>query len=318
MRSVRGRDSIHLSRWLLAVALAALAAATPAVAASPKVTVIASSSEQIYAAQAWQDRVIWSTAADSLYTVGSSGAPERVLLTASAETGKPNFLDFDIGPGPYGAPAVVYPRCKKPYRGCDIYMYDFASARERRLTATADCETNPSIWKFEIVFARSRHGCGGRLHLLWIGKKTAHRIAGSTTPVGSDRSPHSADFSGANVTYLDRRGMRLLASHGRGRPRLLQRSQAGSVRMTAPSIANRYAYWASGEPEDGLYVINRYNLATSAYQAIQGGVLFNTEFSSAFVFNGKLTYSTDLFPGTIEQVDVPIRWRKNRGLFTKV
>ena len=46
----------------------------------------------------------------------------------------PTPLEADLGPGPRGGTVAVYARCQP---GCDVYLFDFAAGRERRVAAAA-------------------------------------------------------------------------------------------------------------------------------------------------------------------------------------
>jgi hypothetical protein len=86
------------------------------------------------------------------------GAPELLPLAP-----QPAPFDLDVGPGPDGKPTLVYARCPVATgtpvaNGCDLYRYSFATATEAPIAGanTASEETAPSVWKDELVFARTR------------------------------------------------------------------------------------------------------------------------------------------------------------------
>lgn len=81
-------------------------------------------------------------------------------------------FDVDLGPGPDGGTVAVYSRCRRDppagsgfaptlYNrgvGCDIHLYDFAAAIERRLAGASSStatEFFPTIWRGTMAFGRT-------------------------------------------------------------------------------------------------------------------------------------------------------------------
>lgn len=73
-------------------------------------------------------------------------------------------FDADVGPGPDGAPVVVYSRCEREpdraaaeARGCALQLLDLTRRVERRLAETdspAASEMQPTIWRDRVAWVR--------------------------------------------------------------------------------------------------------------------------------------------------------------------
>lgn len=112
----------------------------------------------------------WSVRADDGRYRLTLRDPSGVVSTPAVPA-KGTTFDVDLGPGPDGLVAT-YSRCAQEVgtpggfvpadydegRGCDAYVLDVATGRERRLagpsTADAD-ETWPTIWRDRVAFVRS-------------------------------------------------------------------------------------------------------------------------------------------------------------------
>ena len=132
------------------IALIALAlGATPAASAERRLAVELAP----FTADAYGDVVAWSSydAAAKTYRLRllRAGQPVDPAVAPS-----PTPFDLDVGPGPDGAPLVVYAR-----RG-DLFQYDPATAREQPLAEvnTAGAERSPSIHRSALGFVRRIHG----------------------------------------------------------------------------------------------------------------------------------------------------------------
>jgi hypothetical protein len=81
-------------------------------------------------------------------------------------------FDVDLGPGPDGATVAVYSRCAQDPpagsgfaptlynrgRGCDLFLFDFATGAERRLANASSptaTEFFPTIWRDTLAFGRT-------------------------------------------------------------------------------------------------------------------------------------------------------------------
>ena len=102
------------------------------------------------------------------------------------------------GVTPSGATVAVYTRCAGVSgRNCDVYEFNFATSRERKLpgASSSRCsEFAPSVWQGAVAFARS--GSQGLQRPLRQGAQ-GHAAASS-----SRRVPADTDFREGRVAYL--------------------------------------------------------------------------------------------------------------------
>ena len=133
---------------LIAV-LALAAGAAPAAAEQRLATESAS-----FTADAFGDVIAWSSydAASRTYALRVLRGTTPVDTAAVAPSADP--LDLDVGPGPNGAPLVVYSR-----RG-DLYRFDPATGAEQPLAEvnTQGTEVHPSIRRRALAFVRTPRG----------------------------------------------------------------------------------------------------------------------------------------------------------------
>jgi hypothetical protein len=187
--------------------------------------------------------LLWSrTAADgrSRLVLRGFGPPADVPLTPAS-----GLFDADIGQNSAGSTVAVYARCAGiSGRNCDVYEYDFARARERKLpgASTSRCsEFAPSVWQGAVAFARSgSRRCNG---LYVKGTRGAallldRRVAADT------------DFREGRVAYLYAPNSRTTSirifSIKEGSSRVViasLRSEGERTRVTDPSFAGNYLYW---------------------------------------------------------------------------
>ena len=127
------------------VALLALALAASPAAAEQRLAVESAP----FTADAYGDVIAWSSydAVAKTYSLRllRAGQPVAPAVPASAKA-----LDLDVGPGPDGAPVVVYSRAG------DIFQYDPATGLEQPLAEvnTAGVERDPSIHRSALGFVR--------------------------------------------------------------------------------------------------------------------------------------------------------------------
>jgi hypothetical protein len=127
--------------------LALLLTAAPAAAAQRLATEAAP-----FTADAYGDVIAWSS-----YDAAAKNFHLKLLRGGDAITPaiapSPEPFDLDVGPGPDGAPLVVYSR------GGDIFQYDPATGLEQPLAEvnTPGVERNPSIQRDALAFVREVH-----------------------------------------------------------------------------------------------------------------------------------------------------------------
>jgi hypothetical protein len=214
-----------------AVALCVLATAAPAAAAER----VIGRAARPTAVSAHGGLAVWS---------GWSERAQRYRLVAWSRGGGRRVLpvrgqrvpfDADVGPGPSGRPVVVYSRCRRPPdlgrsstelptyvsgRGCDLYLYDPRTRREREIAARSlpgTSEMLPSVWGKRIAFARvyeKRSAPQSVYPHLYYGSLTSrsypYRLPGGTRGVyekfdstyyDGGPGPVGIDFDGRRVAY---------------------------------------------------------------------------------------------------------------------
>ncbi|MDA0171954.1 hypothetical protein OJ998_22830 [Solirubrobacter taibaiensis] len=72
----------------------------------------------------------------------------------------PDIFDHDVGPDTHGRPTVVYSRCVRRPRGCDLFAVTLGEGVERRLPVSRarTSEFAPAIWGDMLVFGRRAAG----------------------------------------------------------------------------------------------------------------------------------------------------------------
>jgi hypothetical protein len=133
-------------------------------------------------------------------------------------------FDVDLGPGEDGGVVAAYSRCDREPdsfslpqpahttgRGCDLYMFDFASGGETMLEGPSTDEASevlPSIWRDEIAFARvyeQREGDPGVLPYLYtrpLAGGSSERQPGGSRGEGGLPGPVSMDLYGRRLSFV--------------------------------------------------------------------------------------------------------------------
>lgn len=165
-------------------------------------------------------------------------------LPVRAKSG--GLFDPDLGTNPNGQAVIVYTRCAGVSgRNCDVYEFNRATRRERRVpgaSSDACSEFAPAVWIGSIVFARSGSTACNGLYLLRRGnlRKLDTRV------------PAQTDLRGSGVAYLyippndvERSFIRVRSLY-KGRSRILVTGFAAegeSYRVSNPVLFGRHAYW---------------------------------------------------------------------------
>lgn len=232
------------------ISLAVLAA--PARAA----TVVAVEQGRVHA-DAYGDRIAWSSFDPQTRVWRLMTAQDGKVVATSAPVSEHPFR-LDVGPGPDGEAVAVYPRCSGD-AACDLFLYDFATARERRLKGLSTkgaSEVLPSVWRSRIAFAR-RTGAGSQLLLARLdGRGEPARVPGGmvTGPSG----PIAVELRGTRIVYVwSRRGSNgftrtELFAWSRGRTSFLDVTTsggAGTSTFVTPELRSRHVYY--GRPASG-------------------------------------------------------------------
>jgi hypothetical protein len=145
------------------------------------------------------------------------GGPAELLPIAPRRS----QFDVDVGPDAAGRPAAVYSRCRRDPtfedelsgllfipewaggRDCDVYRYDFATRRERKVRGASDpavSEYLPSLWRDRLVFATRRHG---RSRLSAIDLDHPSRVTAIPGGSGGDGpAPIAVDLRASHVAFI--------------------------------------------------------------------------------------------------------------------
>jgi hypothetical protein len=183
------------------------------------------------------------------------GAPGDVNVAPLAG----GLFDPDLGEDASGGVVAVYTRCAGVSgRNCDVYEFDFARDRERKVPGASSprcSEFAPSIWQGAIAFARSGpKGCGG---LYVKGRR------GSPLQLDS-RVPADTDFRAGRVAYL------LTPAAGRSMIRVFTikegssravvsglQSQGERTRVSSPIFGGRYIYFLFQDQRRKRFAVGR-------------------------------------------------------------
>jgi len=170
---------------------------------------------------AYGDVVAWSERAGDGYhlTALVDGRTSRLPVAPRSVP-----FDVDLGPSAEGRPVAVYSRCEAeataegpglthPHtsgRGCDLYRYDFDTARESKVAGASTREASevlPSIWRDRIAFARvyeQRSGARGRVPYLYVrpleGGRSERQPGGARGTDGLP-GPTSVDLYGRRLSF---------------------------------------------------------------------------------------------------------------------
>jgi hypothetical protein len=239
-----------------AIALAVLVALALAIAAQARDRTV-SGDRTASNLSAFGQGLLWSrTGPDgrSRLVLRGFGAPADVSVTPASGS-----FDADLGQDDEGSTVAVYTRCAGVSgRSCDIYQFDFARGRERKLrgASTPRCsEFAPSIWQGVVAFARSGgRGCDG----LYVkgSRGAALRL--------DRRVPAETDFREGRVAYLQapdaRRTSIRIFSIKDGRSRLViggLNTDRERTRVTNPTFSGSYVYWLFEDRRRKLFRIGR-------------------------------------------------------------
>jgi hypothetical protein len=146
-------------------------------------------------------------------------APPGPLMAGFASASAPlpvssfRLSGMDVGTDARGRTVLVYSACRGASNPCrDVYLYDFASGSERRLSSVSrrDCaEGSPQISRGVIVFTRSHCGRGFRagLYLKRPGKRVRRltELPPPTQEVLQHRGIASFDLDGRTLALVLRR-----------------------------------------------------------------------------------------------------------------
>lgn len=253
-------------RPLTAVAATAVAmlavAAGPAAAADTEIATLPAQSS----IDALDGHVLWGVQGDATKAwrlIDYSGGVQRALPVATS----PSPFDVDLGHDPKGRLVAVYSRCRAAldenganfgHRGCDIFRYDFATARETKVRAVSSRfdEYEPTIWHRRIAFVRA-YPRREQMYVRDLDAQRAQRLRGG----GGFASPRDLDLRSrttavrwahefsedVRLAFPGRSGRTLLATPGSG-------AAAQQYATLHPTFADAHTvYWglSSSDPDWG-------------------------------------------------------------------
>ena len=287
---------------VLAALLGSLVVAAPAAAQSvatlDRTTLIA----------VYGGRLLWSTFDPATQTYGLTTRVGGVTLQVPVARRSVPF-DADLGPGPNGSMVAVYSRCSTEIgvgsggpslygrgRGCDLYLYDFASARETRIASASAPDASefwPTIWRGTLAFARSYDN---KRDFPYLYTRPLSGSAKSTRQPGGPRSgcatcddrlsrPIALDLYGKRLAFAWQyvsRGEGLdtdirMDTIGGGHVRVTHQNGGGLTQVVPswPAFENGRLYWSiecfgdeSGCP--GRYGLRRYRISTGEVERAPG------------------------------------------------
>jgi hypothetical protein len=254
---------------ILAGAALAVAAAAPAQAASDTVLATAARSTPVDAGAGHVLYSAWDGSAYRLTDAGSGALPVR----GAAHPFRP-----DIGRDAHDHAVAVYPRCTGDETGCDLYLYDFTTRRERRLRhadSPSDDEVAGAVWRDTLVFARVYHGREGVLsrRSLSHAKRSSHRLARQRAA--------SVDLRGTRAAFSDVREWSRepwLAWTGSGTVHRLTRVPGSGAAVDYlealnPTSWGSSVYWLLVRAGEGdVSVLHRYNRSRHRDERVAGEI----------------------------------------------
>jgi hypothetical protein len=167
---------------------------------------------------AFDGRVVWNARARGGFVLMTyaGGRTRRVPIARR----RLRAYDVDLGPHPSGRTVAIYSRCRseRRQRDCDLYIYDFERAEERRLRGPSrgrQLLREPSIWRGRLAYVRGRARPGSaaarqpRLVFSTLGGNRVRTYRGGTRSVPGEPGlpPDIEDF-----TDVDLRGTRIAFS----------------------------------------------------------------------------------------------------------
>lgn len=234
------------------IALLALLVLCPATASAAET--IAVEQGRVHA-DAFGKRIAWSSFDPAARVWRLKTRQRGRIVTTRAPTSAHPFR-LDVGPGPEGTPVAVYPRCEG--EDCDLFLYDFAARRQRKLRGVSTrhaSESLPSVWRNRIAFSR-RAGGMSTMYVSRLDGRRARVLPGGwqTGPSG----PIALELSGRRAAFVWSRqgtaGFTETELHfvRRGHRRILDRTSSGprkSSTFVTPEFRGRRIYYA--RPVDG-------------------------------------------------------------------
>ena len=307
MRTLVATAFALLTAALLAPAVAGAQAPPPPIATVDGTTPVA----------AFHGRILWSvrSGATGNWTLVSRD-PAGTIAPLPVPPRRVPF-DADLGPGPDGGTVATYSRCATDPpvgspgtlynrgRGCDVWLFDFATGLERRVTTVSAPKASefwPTVWGDRIAFARVYDGKRG---LPYVYTRALDGGAASVRQPGGPRqacrrNPSNGRRECTNGTlsrpdHLDLWGRRLaftwtflafaegldseirLDTIGGGHTRLARQGGGGLTQVSLgwPGFQAGRVYWyqsctGDGSGCPGRYGFRRVRISTGTLEQVPG------------------------------------------------
>ena len=260
---------------VLAAVAAAVAVALPASAAA----------DEVYAPESGVPELF--EVADGRFAYVVEGAtqppPERFgslegpLVVEAVPTDGPEIQSLDLGTNERGRAVALYERCGARSI-CDLYSYDFATKRERRLAVPRrDCDERAPIMRDGVLyFARSRTRNGARLCTGGLFQKAPDKPLRRLT-----KRPYDFDVAGGTLAFQ--------------RSRRLEKLDLEGLRETRSVDEIRLMRVGRKQTRRVAFARNRENPGMGDFTA--GTFLANLQFDSGFLYWTRFdddTFTSDL------------------------
>ena len=279
---------MHVFRTLVGAALALAAAASGAQAATDSVIATTARPTPLAAGGGHVLYSAWNGTSYRLTDAGRGALP----IGGTAQPFK-----ADIGRDADDHVVAVYPRCAGGESGCDLYLYDFATAREHELRAanspTAD-EVAGAVWRDRLVFARVYTRKGKLSKGVLYERSLAHPTRRSE-PIAEELTT-SVDVRGTRIPFSDVR-------EWSREPWLAWTTRAGIARLTpvpgsgaavdfldalSPTAYGSSIYWLLvRDGDDTQSVLHRYNRSRHRDEQVQTPI---PAAASGFAFDANIAY----------------------------
>jgi hypothetical protein len=175
--------------------------------------------------------------------VGALHAAPQILPIAPRSVA----FDVDLGPDERGRTVAVYSRCATEpdgdyygqklwpnnASGCDVYLYDLAAGRERKLrsiSTRAGEEFLPSIWKGRIAFARS-YGS-------YVDGQWRDPVLYTHSVSGTERSRRQSQGGNRGIRRISLTGLDLYGRRLALTRRFIGRYEAGTSQMRVTALGS--------------------------------------------------------------------------------
>ncbi len=205
------------------------------------------------------------------------GSLEGPLVVEAVPTDLPETESLNLGTNERGGAVALYERCDAR-SFCDLYSYDFATKRERRLVVSRrDCDERAPIMRDGVLyFARSRTRNGARLCTGGLFQKAPDKPLRRLT-----KQPYDFDVAGGTLAFQ--------------RSRRLEKLDLEGVRDTRSVDEIRLMRVGRKQTRRVAFARNRENPRMGDFTA--GTFLANLQFDSGFLYWTRFdddTFTSDL------------------------